>query len=157
MTWGMDPRDSWSDAETTALVKGYDAGDSFGVISKAIRTKSRNACIGKAHRLVDAGKLKARGDAVRKHNEALHHSSGRTRLRRTVKPPKPNNDAPRPPKVQVRYDDSVPLSARPWLTREKNECRWPIGEPTADMLMCCAKAEIGEYCFPHAVRMGKTA
>lgn len=40
------------------------------------------------------------------------------------------------------------LNARPWDSREKGECMWPLDGPAGELLACCDPAD-GKYCKPH--------
>lgn len=160
----------WNAAQEAELKARYAAGDSFeemsGPISKLGTMKSRNACIGKADRLVVAGKLEERGDAVGKANvRRLAAAAGRRTQQRIRSgdlapsaaqrrgPVRPANADPLPPKVLTdQTGGATPMTARPWIQRVNGECRWPIGEPSADMLMCCGRAGYGpddDYCLDH--------
>jgi GcrA cell cycle regulator len=50
---------------------------------------------------------------------------------------------PEPTKVEAG------LNARPWDSRLKGECTWPIDGPAGALLACCDPAD-GLYCRPHA-------
>lgn len=154
----------WTAEQEAEMRARYAAGDSFdemrGPISRLGPPKSRNACIGKATRLVERGKLEPRGDLVGKENArrrcpptSRQPSPAQRRAWSVAKPPNNHDDTPRPPKTKADMaGGETPATARPWLTRKKGECRWPLGEPSADMLMCCARAghgPDGDYCEPH--------
>lgn len=133
---------SWEDDEIAKLKELYAKGLTNGQIAAQLRGKSRNAVIGKVARLVARGALKHRGG-----NEVAAIHAIKAASRRTIAA------APMP------REEAAPATARPWLTRLEGECRAPIGEPNADMLMCCARAgrgTNGDYCERHAARLFKT-
>lgn len=51
---------------------------------------------------------------------------------------------PLPPPTPV----SAGLNARPWDSRERGECMWPLDGPDGALMACCDKAD-GKYCKPH--------
>lgn len=46
----------------------------------------------------------------------------------------------------------MPLTARPWLTRQPGECAFPFGE-RGSVMSCCAPTE-ETYCPAHRKAMG---
>jgi len=148
---------SWSDDEIATLKKLYAKGLTNGQIAAQIRGKSRNAVIGKVARLIARGALAYRGSNTIAAANAIRNAATRAQrlARAAAKPPNNHDDTPRPPKAPPPPKEAPGPSARPWLTRLEGECRAPIGEPNADMLMCCARAGHGyngDYCERHARR-----
>ena len=161
----------WPEAAIAKLKELYAEGLTHGQIARQLPNRpTRNATIGKVNRLIEAGVMTYRGG-----NEvaAAHATAAAARRRRrnedakaptpaqrhawaSAKPPNNHDAKPRPPKVAPPKPEAVPATARPWLTRLEGECRAPIGEPNADMLMCCAPAGHGtggDYCEGHAARL----
>lgn len=159
---------SWSAAQIQTLADLYRRGEPYSVIG-ARTGHSRNAAIGKAQRLVEAKLLEPRREGIFKNESTKSQaarqiraiSAAQRRAWAAAKPPNNHDDTPRPPKVKADLTGGeAPPTARPWLTRRKSECRWPIGEPGYDMLMCCARAghgPDGEYCATHHARGWKAA
>jgi len=168
---GPNNYSSWSDDEIVTLKKLYAKGLTNGQIAAQIRGRSRNAVIGKVARLIAARKLAYRGSNTIAAANAISAAGRRMQARirsgvqdmspaqraarAAAKPPNNHDDTPRPPKAPPPPKEAPGPSARPWLTRLEGECRAPIGEPNADMLMCCARAGHGyngDYCERHARR-----
>ena len=161
----------WPEAAIAKLKELYAKGLTHGQIARQLPNRpTRNATIGKVNRLIKAGVMDYRGgnEVAAKHairantlRTKPHEKSsfGRNLLRDTraaAKPPNNHDATPRPPKAPPPKPEAVPATARPWLTRLEHECRAPIGEPGADMLMCCAPAGYGyagDYCEGHAARL----
>ena len=145
----------WDDAAVVMLKELYAKGLTHGQIARQLPNRpSRNAVIGKANRLIAAGAMTYRGANEVAARRATKASGVRAR------PPKQVKDPPRPPKAPMPKAEAPGATARPWLTRLEGECRAPIGEPNADMLMCCARAghgTNGDYCGAHAARLFKPA
>lgn len=164
----------WPVEAVAMLKKLYAKGLTHGQIARKLpNAPTRNAVIGKAKRLIDLGLMQHRGGNEAAARHAIRASTLRTKphekssfgrnllrdTRAAAKPPNNHDDTPRPPKAPPPPKEAVPATARPWLTRLEGECRAPIGEPTADMLMCCARAGYGtngDYCERHAARLFKT-
>lgn len=149
----------WTDEEIKTLKESYTLGLSFSQISRRIPGKGRNACIGKADRLIEKGALARREPGVNNLQISITSQATQARLRAALRAPKPPNNHNaeyRPPKVSVEVDAAPSETARPWLTRLNHECRYPLGEPGSDMMMCCARAGHGyngDYCARHAARL----
>lgn len=158
----------WPSEAVTLLKKLYAEGLTYGQIARKLpNAPTRNAVIGKANRLIDLGVMQHRGKNEVAAAAAIRGAASRAQrlARATAKPPN-NHGTPRPPKAPPPPKEAPGPpkeapgpTARPWLTRLEGECRAPIGEPTADMLMCCARAGYGtngDYCERHAARLFKT-
>ena len=161
----------WDESRIAMLTKLYEDGLTHGQIAdkfaehSAHFRPSRSAVVGKVHRLIEAGMLKHRGanveaarrSRIRAARNLLRDTRNLLRDTRAARKPPNNHDAKvRPPKAPPPKPEAVPATARPWLTRLDHECRAPIGEPGADMLMCCAPAGHGtggDYCEGHAARL----
>ncbi len=48
---------------------------------------------------------------------------------------------------------NVALRPRPWLTREKGECAFPVGGEGIGLRACCNPCGEAAYCPPHAAAM----
>lgn len=149
---------SWSEERTNTLKVLWIEGLSASQIAKRLGGVSRNAVIGKVHRLGMTGR---------------HQASRPTRVARVAPPkapPKPQpvqvtrvappapEPAPRPP--EAKCDPVISPLARPWEERKTGECAWPIGERGA-VQSCCnpVRAEGASYCLGHEalrVSSGKT-
>lgn len=151
--------DLWTDEEVEKLKAGYAAGLSFSQIALTIRGKGRSACIGKIDRLVQKDLIERRRPDTNNLQISITSQATQARRRATQalqKPPNNHNAEYRPPKVSVEVDAAPSETARPWLARLNHECRYPLGEPGSDMMMCCAPAGHGydgDYCARHAARL----
>jgi hypothetical protein len=96
----------------------------------------------------------AQAQGWKRRRRAMHNLLG-ANLRRA----RADAAARRPPRHVLPPEPKADLSfARPWLTRQAGECRWPVGEPDepADQLMCCAPVEgAGDYCPAHRPYMAR--
>ena len=48
---------------------------------------------------------------------------------------------------------TVALAPRPWLTREKGECAFPVAGDGVSVLSCCNPCGPKGYCRPHVIAM----
>ena len=146
---------TWSHNRVEQLTKLWEAGLSASQIAAELGNVSRNAVIGKVHRLGLSGRAKSLSSAAppqRKVHPAQH-------LMRVTRPIARGNTAlaqafevevePDP----VTSDNVVPMSQRLSLL-ELNEatCHWPIGDPLRpDFFFCGGKVLTGlPYCAQHS-------
>ena len=133
---------SWTEERVDDLRRLWDAGYSASAIGKQIGM-SKNAVIGKAHRLG----LRARPSPIRR-SAPKPILAGRIRLEEPRSEP-----APPPPPV------------RPRRIARGSTCLWPIGDPGDDDFRFCNEpvVEGKPYCAAHcakayiARRSGETA
>jgi GcrA cell cycle regulator len=147
---------TWSDERVEQLKKLWEAGLSAGQIASELGYMTRNAVIGKVHRLGLAGRAKTPSSAAPRQRKArpVEH-----RARFITRPATRDNPAlavtfeiesePNP----IAYDSVVPMSQRlsmPELTEET--CHWPVGDPSSsDFFFCGGKAlRRLSYCAHHA-------
>jgi GcrA cell cycle regulator len=137
---------SWTDQEIETLRAMWNAGDSASEIAAAFRGKSRNAVLGKVHRLGEKGGFKPR------------KSPQLPRRAATPKPvakpaAKPVAAKPDPVRLDVMVPPAPPAKGKVTLeTVGYRQCRFPMGDPRqgADMPMCGQKTEEGRsYCDAH--------
>ena len=139
--------ESWTDERITLLKALWADGLSAGQIAGELGGITRNAVIGKVHRLGLVGR------AARTPRAASTPRAPRYVPRPAVRqsgdfPPV----APEPEPPAVVDDLEIPAEQRRTLLQlTPDTCRWPIGEPsTPDFYFCGAKPGDGVYCPHHA-------
>ncbi len=137
----------WSEERVTLLRKLWAEGLSASQIAKQLGGVTRNAVIGKVHRLGLAGRATPSRPA-----------------KRPVRPARPRVIGPSAPRLRqpssvpyvvvpdlepLRFEDGKAASV---LTLKDSMCRYPIGDPTdADFAFCGRAAPTcGPYCQDHA-------
>jgi GcrA cell cycle regulator len=146
---------TWSDDRVEQLKKFWEAGLSASQIAAELGNVTRNAVIGKVHRLGLSGRAKSPSSAAprpRKPRPAQH-------MMRVSRPASRGNTAlahafevelePDP----ITYDNVVPMSQRLSLL-ELNEatCHWPIGDPSSSEFFFCGGKALTSlpYCAHHS-------
>ena len=154
---------AWTDEIVEQLKQHWMDGKSASQIAGLLGNgMTRNAVIGKVHRLGLAGRAKT-------------PSSGAARPRRAVPPPahrvaglRPGSAAPRivrgatalaiAPQALAEVDEPefesvvVPMSLRVTIVELKESmCRWPLGDPAdSEFRYCGSPTASGPYCAYHA-------
>jgi GcrA cell cycle regulator len=133
----------WSDDRVTALKSLWLDGLSASQIATQLGGVTRNAVIGKIHRLG----LSGRGAP-----------SKPTRLPRPLAVRAPRRQAPPRGKAIARpvprLSPTPPAPEGPGLvtsitTLEPHACKWPIGDPKASSFSFCGRLANGPYCPAH--------
>ena len=136
----------WTDERVTTLKRLWLEGHSASQIAKQLGGVTRNAVIGKVHRLG----LSGRATPSQPQRPVL-------KIAKPVRPAVPQS-APRrleaapsiaPPQMVVERRET-PGSATV-LTLGSCMCKWPIGDPSTNEFSFCGKgAAQGPYCAEHA-------
>jgi GcrA cell cycle regulator len=138
----------WTDERVELLKKLWQDGLSASQIAKQLGGVTRNAVIGKVHRLGLSGR-------------AAPSKPARTVFKapRPARPPSSVPSAPRriaepalhaPQPSPVRYVEEAPGLATV-LTLGAHMCKWPIGDPSLDSFTFCGRRTgEGPYCQQHS-------
>src|SRR3982751_1469338 len=146
---------TWTDDRVEQLKKLWEAGLSASQIAAELGNVTRNAVIGKVHRLGLSGRAKSPSSAAPRPRQA----PPAPQLIRGGRPVSRGNTArahafevemePDP----IAFDNVVPMSQRLTLL-ELNEatCHWPVGDPSSpEFFFCGGKALTGlPYCAHHS-------
>jgi GcrA cell cycle regulator len=150
---------SWTDERVELLKKLWSDGLSASQIAGELGGITRNAVIGKVHRLGLSGRAKAPSSSAPRQRKARPPSH----LLRMARPAMRGNTALarhalavyelEPEAEQQPIENIIPIGQRCSLLELTDAtCRWPIGDPgTAEFFFCGGKP-IGElpYCAYHA-------
>ncbi len=139
---------SWTEDRVEILSKLWADGLSASQIAKQLGGVTRNAVIGKVHRLGLSGRAKPSRPTKRAPRTA-------TAKTRTVAP-----SAPRMPKRAAPTPIAVPLEAKKLpsgefatiMTITDHMCKWPIGDPATSNFRFCGRGtdKADPYCSAHS-------
>lgn len=149
---------SWNDERVETLKKLWSEGLSASQIASRIGGVTRNAVIGKVHRL---------GLSGRAPTSRTSPPRPRPRIAAPRRPAKPrfaavNNVAMRPsyhleaePYVSTYEELDIPVTERKsLLDLVESSCRWPVGDPQTPEFHFCNRSKVAglPYCEFHARR-----
>ncbi|MGJ5176091.1 GcrA family cell cycle regulator [Bradyrhizobium oligotrophicum] len=147
---------TWSDDRVEQLKKLWEAGLSASQIAAELGNVTRNAVIGKVHRLGLSGRAKSPATAAPRQRKPARPAQPMMRVTRPVA--RGNTALAQVFEVEaepdpVAFDNVVPMNQRLSLL-ELNEatCHWPVGDPSSpDFFFCGGKALAGlPYCAQHS-------
>lgn len=140
---------SWTDERVNQLTQMWGEGKTAAEIAKLLGGVSRNAVIGKAHRL----KLSGRVSPIQQNN---------TRPEITQRPPANEVRQSRPvakerivaaPVLDAIFrEETIEIKGIKLTELRESTCRWPVGDPKeADFKFCgCHASEGMTYCNHHS-------
>ena len=161
---------AWTEDRVATLTKLWADGLSASQIAKQLGGVTRNAVIGKVHRLGLSGRAKPTKPKTAA--AAPRRAASKPAATRAAKPaasPKPaaveskaktakSSEASR---AQLTVPTEAPTEAKPLkdgsyatiLTLTEHMCKWPIGDPTAEEFRFCGRKTEPEepYCTPHSM------
>jgi GcrA cell cycle regulator len=143
---------SWTDERVATLKKLWLDGLSASQIAKQLGGVTRNAVIGKVHRLGLSGRAAP--------------SQPARPVFKAPRPPRPAAPPPAPRRVAepvAAHSAPAVTEPRPMVYREEEPgsatvltlgahmCKWPIGDPSTDAFTFCGRrSSDGPYCNEHA-------
>lgn len=153
---------SWTDERVELLKKLWGEGLSASQIAAELGGVTRNAVIGKVHRLGLSGRAKAPQPVAPRPKkpvarptagprEAGHPTSiGATALKADAAPVARPTPAPAPALVSLSDEPLIPNCTV--LQINEQTCKWPVGDPSSmDFHFCARRSDVGvPYCAYHA-------
>ena len=147
---------SWTDERVETLKKLWQEGHSASQIAKQLGGVTRNAVIGKVHRLGLSGRA-----APSQPTRPLYKPARTTRPAVSTQNHSPSHSAPMPRREPVIARPVISQPLVPYvetpgtatvLTLGAKMCKWPIGDPSSDSFSFCGRrADDGTpYCVEHA-------
>jgi GcrA cell cycle regulator len=157
---------TWSDVRVELLKKLWSDGLSASQIAAEMGGVTRNAVIGKVHRLGLSGRAKTSNPSTARvgarkptpnrtpsrpsmGGSGGHASHGNAALKSDIDPQHEEQPAPQ---EAPREDVVVPMSERVTIMElRESMCRWPLGDPTSsEFRYCGSKSDGGSpYCAYH--------
>ncbi|MEM9600780.1 MAG: GcrA family cell cycle regulator [Pseudomonadota bacterium] len=151
---------AWTEDRVATLSKLWAEGLSASQIAKQLGGVTRNAVIGKVHRLGLSGRAKPSRPKPAKPKTTARATPKPKTTRTAASSARP---APKPKEAPAALPVSTepPLEAKPLkdgsyatiLTLTDRMCKWPIGDPSSDEFRFCGrKTEPDEpYCKAHSM------
>ncbi|HTI68004.1 MAG TPA: GcrA family cell cycle regulator [Caulobacteraceae bacterium] len=138
----------WTEDRVASLKKLWLEGLSASQIAKQLGGVTRNAVIGKVHRLGLSGRATPAAPArtVFKAPRAPRPAMASVHAPRRVEPVAASQPMPSLPAVREEPGSATVL------TLGAHMCKWPIGDPAADGFTFCGRrtGQDGPYCNEHA-------
>ncbi|MEO0618900.1 MAG: GcrA family cell cycle regulator [Pseudomonadota bacterium] len=150
---------AWTEERVETLKKLWTEGLSASQIASRLGDVTRNAVIGKVHRLGLSGRATtSRMKTVRPRKRTARVGAKPGRPLRFGAPRAPFQPGATPPSEQsfeLEGELEIPMEERKYITTlTESCCRWPIGDPTSDDFHFCGKQKTSglPYCEFHARR-----
>ena len=128
---------SWDEEKIAKLKEMWGKGNTASQISEIIGGISRNAVIGKAHRLNLSAKIKTRAKSsnqnLRSNSESLKIQTGRNKRNKFKSLIIEKDFEPENPKQLEELDD--------------NSCKWPIGHPDEKNFYFCGRSSLKDFSY----------
>lgn len=150
---------SWTDERVELLRRLWEEGLSASQIAAQIGGVTRNAVIGKVHRLGLSGRVKA-GEGAGGRKKAGREAEAEGFVEETTLPPEiapiaSHRPAPIFAEPSMHTVETTVLSATTRVTimdLRESMCRWPMGDPTSPDFHYCGDRSITglPYCTHHA-------
>lgn len=139
---------AWTDERVALLTKLWTEGLSASQVAQQLGGVTRNAVIGKVHRLGLSGRAKPAKPAKRKTRVAAKPRAKTPVTKRVVKAP----PVPKPTPIPV---EAKPLPNGEYasiMTITDHMCKWPIGDPGSSDFRFCGRATDKDqtYCKAHS-------
>jgi GcrA cell cycle regulator len=128
---------SWNEEKVTKLKELWGKGNTASQIAEIIGGLSRNAIIGKAHRLNLSSKIKARsstlGQSCQNSSEENNSNQKKERKSKFKSLIIEKNFEPENPKKLEELDES--------------SCKWPIGHPEEEKFYFCGRSSLKDFSY----------
>jgi GcrA cell cycle regulator len=128
---------SWTEEKVNKLKELWGKGNTASQIAEIIGGISRNAVIGKAHRLNLSAKIKTRAATSNKNFEdTLEEKNSKTRRGRRSKF-----------KSLIIEKDFEPENPKHLEELDENSCKWPIGHPNEKSFYFCGRSSLKDFSY----------
>ena len=128
---------SWNDEKVEKLKELWGKGSTANQIAEIIGGISRNAVIGKAHRLNLSSKIKTRNASSSQNfdNSSEENSSKQSKGRKS--------------KFQslIIEKDFEPENPKKLEELDETSCKWPVGHPEEDSFYFCGRSSLKDFSY----------
>ena len=128
---------SWTEEKVNKLRELWGRGKTASQIAEIIGGISRNAVIGKAHRLNLSAKIKNRSQTYKKIDESLSvEQNGKQKRGRRNRF-----------KSLIIEKDFEPENPKQLEELDENSCKWPIGHPDEKTFYFCGRSSLKDFSY----------
>ena len=128
---------SWTEEKVEKLKELWGKGNTASQIAEIIGGISRNAVIGKAHRLNLSAKIKTRATSA---NQNFKYSNDETKIKsRKIRRSKF--------KSLIIEKDFEPENPKQLEELDENSCKWPIGHPNEKSFYFCGRSSLKDFSY----------
>tara|TARA_B100000941_G_scaffold173799_1_gene123939 strand:+ start:309 stop:797 length:489 start_codon:yes stop_codon:yes gene_type:complete len=125
---------SWTEEKVAKLKELWGKENTASQIAEILGGVSRNAVIGKAHRLNLSGKIIAKkGSLTQKNNKLKNLNNKKARKGRF--------------KSLIIEKDFEPENPKQLEELDENSCKWPIGHPNEENFYFCGRTSLKDFSY----------
>tara|TARA_B100000575_G_C23096718_1_gene632580 strand:+ start:166 stop:660 length:495 start_codon:yes stop_codon:yes gene_type:complete len=128
---------SWTEEKVNKLKELWGKGNTASQIAEIIGGITRNAVIGKAHRLNLSAKIKTRSASTKEnYNHIAEHGNNKIKRGRRSKF-----------KSLIIEKDFEPENPKQLEELDENSCKWPIGHPDEKSFYFCGRSSLKDFSY----------
>ena len=128
---------SWNDEKVAKLKELWGKGNTASQIAEIIGGISRNAVIGKAHRLNLSAKIKTRAKTANQNFRPNHEDL-------KIKSEKSKRGKFRSLLIEKDFEPENPKTLE---ELDENSCKWPIGHPDEKNFYFCGRSSLKDFSY----------
>ena len=128
---------SWTEEKVSKLKELWGKGNTASQIAEIIGGISRNAVIGKAHRLNWSAKIKTRSATS---NKKFYNNASESNTK--FKPGRKNKF-----KSLIIEKDFEPENPKQLEELDESSCKWPIGHPDEKNFYFCGRSSLKDFSY----------
>ena len=129
---------TWTEEKVESLKKLWGSGKTASQIAEIIGGISRNAVIGKAHRLNLSAKIKTRTATS---NQNFNNSTNEKNIQAAKRGRKSKF------KSLIIEKDFEPENPKQLEELDENSCKWPIGHPDEKSFYFCGRSSLKDFSY----------
>ena len=128
---------SWTEEKIAKLKELWGKGNTASQIAEIIGGISRNAVIGKAHRLNLSAKIKTRSTNINQNSKSYQNNN-------KIKAAKGRRSKF---KSLIIEKDFEPENPKQLEELDENSCKWPIGHPDEKSFYFCGRSSLKDFSY----------
>ncbi len=128
---------SWTEEKVAKLKELWGKGNTASQIAEIIGGISRNAVIGKAHRLNLSAKIKTRSSATHQNFQNQHDE-------KNYKSKKGRRSKFKSLIIEKNFEPENPKQLE---ELDENSCKWPIGHPNEKSFYFCGRTSLKDFSY----------